>query len=157
MLTQEENSPRVKELHAAAAHRRVTHRRERRAGRRTRVTKHSLIVSAVLASVWLLSTEPWGLGTYQLLMFTAPGALLGLGAGWMANAATQRKWTWKHARRAAVLGAVTLPPVLAFIVALDGNARPQRLLVGFVYAAWIALIGGAAVALARYSNNGVGD
>jgi hypothetical protein len=54
-----------------------------------------------------------------------------------------------------VLGAVTLPPLLAFVVALDGNARPQRLLVGFVYAAWLALIGGAAVALARYSSNDV--
>jgi len=68
----------------------------------------------------------------------------------MANASNKRSWTWKRARRAAVVGAVTLPPVLAFVVALDGNARPQRLLVGFVYAAWIALIGEAAVALARY-------
>lgn len=127
----------------------------RRSSRRSRITVRGLIVSAALASVWLLSTEPWGLGAYQLLMFTAPGALLGLGAGWMAHASVQRTWTWKSARRAAVFGAVTLPPVLAFVVALDGNARPQRLLVGFVYAAWVALIGGAAVALARYSSNDV--
>src|SRR6476660_8294720 len=94
---------------------------ERQTGRRSRVTARGLLLSAALASIWLLSTEPWGLGAYQLLMFTAPGALLGLGAGWMAHASAQRTWTWKSARRAAVLGAVTLPPVLAFIVALDGN------------------------------------
>lgn len=104
---------------------------------------------ALLASSWLLATEPWGLGVYQLLMFTAPGALLGLGAAWAAHAPAQSEWTWRSARRAALTGAVTLPPVLAFIVALDGSARPQRLLVGFVYAAWVALIGGAAVALLR--------
>jgi hypothetical protein len=115
--------------------------------RLSRRTVRGLILSAALASVWLLSTEPWGLGAYQLLMFTAPGALLGLGAAWMAHASTQTAWTWKSARRGAVIGAATLPPALAFVVALDGNARPQRLLVGFVYAAWVALVGGAAFAL----------
>jgi hypothetical protein len=118
--------------------------------RLSRRTVRGLVLAAVLASVWLLSTEPWGLGAYQLLMFTAPGALLGLGAAWMAHASTQTAWTWKSARRGAVIGAATLPPALAFVVALDGNARPQRLLVGFVYAAWVALVGGAAFALLHY-------
>ena len=108
-----------------------------------------LIAIGVFASIWLVSSEPWGLGVEQLLMFTAPGALLGLGAAWAAHGAAQRQWTWKSARRAAAIGAVTLPPVLAFVVAWDGNARPQRLLVGFVYAAWLALIGGGAIALFR--------
>ena len=116
---------------------------------RSRNTSRTLIVIGVLASVWLVSSEPWGLGVEQLLMFTAPGALLGLGAGWAAHAADQRQWTWKASRRAAVIGAVTLPPVLAFVVAWDGNARPQRLLVGFIYAAWLALIGGGVTALVR--------
>ena len=104
---------------------------------------------AALSSAWLLSTEPWGLGAYQLIMFMAPGALLGLGAGWAAHGFTPATWTWRRARRSAILGGLLLPPALAFLVALDGNARPQRLLVGFVYAAWAALIGGAAVALAH--------
>jgi hypothetical protein len=106
-----------------------------------------LVALALITSVWLVSTEPWGLGVYQLLMFTAPGALLGLGATWMAHASAPHTWTWRTGRRAAVIGAATLPPVLAFLVALDGNSRPQRLLVGFVYMAWIALVGGSAVAL----------
>jgi hypothetical protein len=117
--------------------------------RRSRNLVRGAVTLAVLASLWLVSTEPWGLGAFQLLMFTAPGALLGLGAAWAAHAPTQTDWTWRRARGAAVIGALTLPPVLAFIVALDGTARPQRLLVGFVYAAWVALVGGAAVSLVR--------
>ncbi len=115
--------------------------------RRSHHTIRVLGFAAALSSVWLLSTEPWGLGAYQLIMFMAPGALLGLGAGWASHGFTQTTWTWRRARRSALLGALLLPPALAFIVALDGNARPQRLLVGFVYAAWAALIGGAAIAL----------
>jgi hypothetical protein len=105
------------------------------------------MIFAAVTAVWLVATEPWGLGVYQLLMFTAPGALLGLGTSWMAHAARREEWTWTVARRSAIRGATILPPVLAFIVALDGNARPQRLLVGFVYAAWVALIAGAVAGL----------
>jgi hypothetical protein len=72
-----------------------------------------------------------------------------MGAGWAAHGYSQAQWSWKHALHAAVVGAVALPPVLAFLVALEGNDRPQRLLIGFVYAAWVALLGGAVVALVR--------
>ena len=113
---------------------------------RSRHSLHILGALALSASVWLLSTEPWGLGVFQLVMFTAPGALLGLGATWMAHMFSRRSWTWQSARRGAVIGATTLPPLLAFLVALDGNARPPALLAGFVYAAWIALFGGAIAA-----------
>ena len=122
--------------------------------RHSRNLVRGVVALAALASVWLISTEPWGLGAFQLLMFTAPGALLGLGAAWAAHAPRQTEWTWQRARRAAVIGGITLPPVLAFIVALDGTARPQRLLVGFVYAAWVALVGGAGVALIRAARGG---
>ncbi len=117
--------------------------------RRSRNAVRMMIVLAVVTSVWLVSSEPWGLGVEQLLMFTAPGALLGLGAAWAAHGSSQRQWTWKSARRAALVGAVSLPPLLAFVVAWDGNARPQRLLVGFVYAAWVVLIGGGVMSLVR--------
>jgi len=109
-----------------------------------------LIVLAALLSIWLLSSEPWGLGVLQLVVFTAPGALLGLGAGWMAHATTRSTWDWERARSAALIGAGTLPPVLAFLIAVEGTARPQQLLVGFVHAAWIALAGGAVVAALRW-------
>ena len=51
------------------------------------------------------------------------------------------------ARRAAAIGGPTLPPVLALFVAVDGNSRPQALLAGAVYAAWIALFVGAIAAI----------
>lgn len=114
---------------------------------RSRRSLQLLSAIAFATAVWLLSTEPWGLGVFQLLMFTAPGALLGLGAAWMAHMSSPDSWTWRSARRAAVVGATALPPLLAFLVALDGNARPPALLAGFVYAAWIALLGGAVAAL----------
>lgn len=116
---------------------------------RSHYTVRGMLLVAAVLSVWLLSSEPWGLGVAQLIVFTGPGALLGLGAGWMAHASARSRWSWRSARTAALLGAGTLPPVLAFLIALEGNARPQQLLVGFVYAAWIALGGGAVVALAR--------
>jgi peptidoglycan/LPS O-acetylase OafA/YrhL len=122
--------------------------------RRSRNAVRIVISLAAIASVWLVSSEPWGLGVEQLLMFAAPGALLGLGASWAAHASTQRQWTWKSSRRAALVGAIALPPVLAFVVAWDGNARPQRLLVGFVYAAWLVLIAGGVFALVRQPTTG---
>ncbi|MEX2177230.1 MAG: hypothetical protein WD801_00875 [Gemmatimonadaceae bacterium] len=100
-------------------------------------------------AVWVLATEPWGIAVYQLVVFMAPGALLGLGAGWMAYASDQHAWSWRAARTAALIGAIALPPVLAFLVALDGNARPHRLLAGFIRAAWVAFAVGLAVAAAR--------
>jgi len=121
--------------------------------RRPRITVSALGVSAIIAAIWLLSTEPWGLGVFQLAVFTAPGTLLGLGAAWMAHAASKETWTWQSARRAAVIGGTTLPPLLAFLVAVDGNSHPQALLAGFVYAAWIAIGAGALAALVHKLRN----
>lgn len=116
---------------------------------RAQYTIRGMIALAALWSIWLLSSEPWGLGVFQLLVFTAPGALLGLGAGWMAHATARSTWDWQSARKSALIGAATLPPLLAFLIAVDGTARPQQLLVGFVHVAWIALAGGAIVAAFR--------
>ena len=117
-----------------------------------RVARHSVRVAiglAVVLSIWLVLTEPFGLGVLQLVVFIAPGALLGLGAGWMASATKPASWTWLRGRTAAIRGALILPPVLAFIVGLDGNDRPPHLLVGFVRTAWLALVAGGAIAVAR--------
>ncbi len=128
-------------------------RRTRGAARHRRhAFKHGVRVAfagALILSVWLLSTEPFGLGALQLLVFMGPGALLGLAAGWMANATKPRAWTWHRGLTAAVRGALILPPLLAFIVGLDGTDRPQHLLVGFVRTAWLALVAGGAVAVSR--------
>ena len=117
--------------------------------RRSRHAALALWAAPLIAAIWLLSTEPWGLGVFQLVVFTAPGALLGIGAAWMFHIGSREAWTWRATRRAALIGASTLPPVLAFLVAVDGNSRPQALLAGFVYAAWIALFGGGLAAIVQ--------
>ncbi len=114
-----------------------------------RVRLRHVLLGAASLGLWLVATEPWGMRAYQLLLFTAPGALLGLGASWMAYASIPHLYNWRIARNGAIAGALLLPPVLAFLVALDGNARPQRLLSGFIRAAWLALLGGMALASAR--------
>lgn len=130
----------------------MTRRARGVARRRRHAFGHAIRVAlagAGILSVWLLSTEPFGLGVLQLVVFMGPGALLGLAAGWMANATKPHAWTWQRGRTAAIRGALILPPVLAFIVGLDGNDRPQHLLVGFVRSAWLALVAGGAVAVSR--------
>ena len=117
--------------------------------RRHRHVLRAVWFAAGVMALWLLSTEPWGLGVFQLVMFMAPGALLGLGAAWMFHVASPDTWTWRSGRRAALIGATTLPPLLAFLVAVDGNSRPHALLAGFVYAAWLALFAGALAAIVQ--------
>ena len=107
------------------------------------------VTVSIAVALWLAATEPWGIAVYQLVVFMAPGALLGLASGWMAYAADQERWSWRVAGQWTIGGALLLPPVLAFLVAVDGNARPHRLLAGFIRAAWLSLALGLSVATAR--------
>lgn len=117
-----------------------------------RVARHTIRIAiglAIILSLWLVLTEPFGLGVLQLIVFMGPGALIGLAGGWMASATKPASWTWFRGRTAAIRGALILPPILAFIIGLDGNDRPPHLVVGFVRTAWLALIAGGAIAVAR--------
>ena len=107
----------------------------------------TLIAIAAAAGAWAFATVPWGVNLYELLVFTAPGAVLALGASWMGHATTRSTWTWKRASRAALAGAILVPPILAFLIALHGSGGPQTLVIGFVYLAWAALIGGGLIGL----------
>ena len=71
--------------------------------RRRRHGLRALWLAAIVMALWLLSTEPWGLGVFQLVLFMAPGALLGLGAAWMFHVASPDAWTWHSGRRAAAV------------------------------------------------------
>lgn len=106
-------------------------------------------MAIALALYWSVASEPWGMRVHQLVVFAAPGAVLGLGGAWMAHASAPAKWTWRIGRNAALAGALLLPPILAFLVAVDGNARPHQLLAGFIRAAWLALTLGGVIAVAR--------
>jgi hypothetical protein len=113
--------------------------------------RHGRSASIVLIalSLWIAGSVPWGLAAHQLVVFAAPGALLGLGASWMSFAAQPARWSWQSGRAGALWGALVLPPFIAFLIALDGQARPHQLVIGFVRAAWLAFALGLAVAVAR--------
>jgi hypothetical protein len=113
--------------------------------------RHGRAVLGVVAAalLWVLASVPWGLAVHQLVVFAAPGALMGLGISWAAHAAVPQRWTWRVAGRGVWWGALVLPPFIAFLIALDGQARPHQLVIGFVRSAWIALAAGLALSVAR--------
>jgi hypothetical protein len=76
-----------------------------------------------------------------MIPFMAPGALLGLAAGWMSFAMNRDAWTWNAGRNAAIVGALVLPPIITVALALIG-AHPERMLSSAVRVAWLAFIGG---------------
>lgn len=109
-----------------------------------------------LAVVWIGATEPWGLSVFELVLFVAPGALMGLAASWIAAALTPQRWHWRDGLNGATIGATVLPPIFAFLVALAGTWRPQHTLEALVLLAWLALAAGALAALAGYAWRAVG-
>ena len=131
---------------------RVVHASARRP-RRTfapRAVRAAAYVCAI-AALWYGASVPWGMSMWHIIPFIAPGALLGLGAGWTAHAATRWHWTWRAAARSAVVGAMGVAPFLVFFVGIEGNVHPERLLLGFVRVAWLALAAGGMWAVIRYA------
>jgi hypothetical protein len=116
---------------------------------RIRLDARLALVVALSVALWLLASLPTGLALHQLVVFAAPGALLGLGASWAANASEPSRWTWQSGRWGVLWGALVLPPFIALLIALDGQARPHQLVIGFVRSAWLAFALGLAMAAAR--------
>jgi hypothetical protein len=102
-----------------------------------------------VATLWYFVSEPWGLRVTELIPFAAPGALLAVGAAWIANSTTRANWTWNVARDAAIVGAALLPPILSISIAIAAP-QPERMLRSSVRAAWIALVGGGIWAAATW-------
>lgn len=102
-----------------------------------------------IAALWFFASEPWGFAIWEMLPFVAPGALLGLGAGWVSHAMKPDRWTWKSGRNSAVVGALVLPPIITVALVIVG-ARPERVLSSTVRAAWLALLVGAVWAIATW-------
>jgi hypothetical protein len=108
-----------------------------------RLGRAALLAGAAvgIGGLWIIASEPWGLAFMELIPFMAPGALLGLGAGWMSFALNPDEWSWKAGRNAAIVGALVLPPIITVALALMG-AQPERVLSSTVRATWVALIAG---------------
>lgn len=82
-----------------------------------------------------------------VLMFTGPGALFGLGAGWLGYLFGRDRFTWRIGLRSAIAGSVFMPPLFGALVAFGGTVDPQLTYMLFVLGAWGALFGGLILAV----------
>ena len=104
-------------------------------------------VAAGTVSLWWLMTAPSGFSILELTLFAAPGAVLALSAEWASNIFDPDRVTRRRMMRAAILGALILPPFIALGIAFLSAMTGAPVVVIFMFGAWAALGGGFAVAL----------
>lgn len=109
----------------------------------------TLVAAFAAALAWYFGAAMLADGVLDLLIFAGPGALFGVGTGWLAHLFDQRQFTWRVGLWSALLGGIVLPPLLAALVAVGGLAVPGVILFLFVVGAWGALGLGLVVALVR--------
>ncbi len=107
----------------------------------------SLFVLGAAVIAWLVCIVPTGLGVRELAMFMGPGAILWISLGAAVHMVRRRNVSWRSLIRWTLLGAVLLPPVLAFLVGVAGLDRPTELLTLFTVGPWFMLIVGAVIGL----------
>ena len=106
---------------------------------------------ATLAAVflWLCASIPTGFPISQISMFAGPGIVLAVAANWASHAANPSRLTWRHGFRAAVLGAVLFPPLIAFYFAWGGSFGTGVFMTLLIFSTWLALMAGLIVATLR--------
>ncbi|HEY7234774.1 MAG TPA: hypothetical protein VH539_11530 [Gemmatimonadaceae bacterium] len=122
-----------------------------------RISRGWWLVFVASAAMWLIALVPSGLGVFDLVIFTAPAAAIGLFLRWASCIFAPARWNWHMATHAVIASAMLLPPLLAALVTVAGLQRPVDLLTLFVLGAWIALgVGLLAAALSspREKENG---
>jgi hypothetical protein len=103
-----------------------------------------------VVGIWLFASIPWGLSAFAFLVFTAPGAVLGIATAWMSRVFERGAWSWRAGLGGALIGGSLLPPFLAFMVSMTGTAAsPTDLLTLFVVTPWFALAAGVAIGIVR--------
>lgn len=130
------------------------HRARRERPRLPRLRFWHRAVAVVGVSMWLLTIVPADVGIFDLIVFIPPAAALGVFMRWLSCAFAPSRWTWQVGLRAALIGALLLPPLLASMVALVGGQSPSQLLTLFVLGAWIALGVGLVAASVNFSHKG---
>jgi hypothetical protein len=115
------------------------------------------LAGAVVAATWIGVAVQFDRNWLELLVFTAPGALVGEGVGWLAHASSRRAFTWRRGLIAAFLGAVILPPWFATSVAFAPAVTFGGALTVLVAGAWAAVLAGLLAALAIHVWWGVGE
>jgi hypothetical protein len=104
---------------------------------------------SLTASLWLAASLPSGFGIAQIAMFIGPGIVLAIAASWASHAAFPRVWTWQHGARAAAIGAALFPPFVVLFFAWSGTFGPEVMMTLLVFSAWLAVLCGLMIALAR--------
>jgi hypothetical protein len=100
------------------------------------------IVTVIATVLWWIAITPTGFGPQELVAFTAPGAVLALSAQWARYLLRRDALTRKKTATAAATGAMILPPIIAFGIAVLSAFNRAAIVVIFVLGAWTALGGG---------------
>jgi hypothetical protein len=100
-------------------------------------------------AAWLAASVSSGFAVTQIAMFAGPGVVLAVAASWASHAGFPYRWNWRHGRRAATLGALWFPPFVALFFAWAGTFGSEALVTLLVFSAWLSVLSGLAVALAR--------
>lgn len=116
---------------------------------RARIWIGRLAVLAVACALWSISTTQSGYTYLELLVFAGPAMVLAVAATWAAAIFRRDAWAWTSALRAALLGAVVLPPAIAAGIAFFAAWNDNAVLLTFILGAWLALAGGLLVASVR--------
>lgn len=109
------------------------------------------LIAALIVAVplWAITTTQSGFSYVELVVFTGPAVVLAVSASWAARAFRRDGWSWVRAARAAVGGALLLPPAIAGGIAFFSAWNGSAVLLTFVVAAWLALGAGVLVAAVR--------
>jgi len=116
---------------------------------RARLWLGRITVVAVAFGLWTISTRQSGYTYVELLVFAGPAVVLAVAANWAAAAFGRDEWRWTGAMRAAGLGAILLPPVIAAAIAFFSAWNQTAVLLTFILGAWLALGAGLLVASVR--------
>ena len=106
-------------------------------------------VLAVAILLWQVSTTQSGYSYAELVVFAGPAMVLAIAGNWASAAFRHDGWNWTRALRAAVLGAILLPPMLAAAIALFSAWNGSAVLLTFILGAWLALGTGVFIASVR--------
>jgi hypothetical protein len=113
-----------------------------------RSLRHAMLWT-LAAAAWLVASMSSGFALVQIAMFAGPGIVLAIAASWAGHAGVPHQWTWRHALSAATIGALSFPPFVALFFAWAGTFGSTALVTLLVFSAWLAVLSGLMVALAR--------
>lgn len=108
-----------------------------------------IAVLAAAVVLWGVSTTQSGYSYAELLVFAGPAMVLAIAGNWASAAFHHDGWNWSRALRAAMLGAILLPPVIAAGIAFFSAWNDSAVLLTFILGAWLALGAGVLVAAVR--------